>query len=271
VNWVDTAPIYGFGRAEEVVGRALKPIREKPFLVTKCSRVWDKDRTVTGNLTEASLRSELEQSLRRLQTDTIDMYLMHYPLPEQDLERGWATLAEFVREGKVRFIGVSNAGMDQLKILQAVHPIDCIQPPYSMLNRGIEKDVIRYCEEKGIGIIAYSPMQNGLLTGKYTIERILALPEDDFRRRDKHFTEPELGANLEFIASLSGLAASRGKTLAQVAIAWVLRQESVTAAIVGARKPVQIEETYQAGDWNLNEADVAEVEALLRIRSSRLG
>ncbi|MCU0613201.1 MAG: aldo/keto reductase [Candidatus Eisenbacteria bacterium] len=209
INWVDTAPIYGFGRAEEVVGKALRGLTPRPLVATKCSRVWDEQHNVSGNLEERSLRLELERSLRLLQAEVIDLYFMHYPLPEQDMERGWETLSRFKREGKVRQIGVSNIGLEHLKRLQAIEPVACIQPPYSLLERGIEKEIIPYCRAQGIGIVAYSPLQRGLLTGQFSKERIESLPEDDHRKRDKHFVEPAGSVNLQLVEGLRALAARR--------------------------------------------------------------
>jgi aryl-alcohol dehydrogenase-like predicted oxidoreductase len=271
INWVDTAPIYGFGRSEEVVGQALSGISDKPLVVTKCSRIWDEQRNVTGSLEEKSLRAELEASLRRLRLDTIDLYLMHYPLPEGDMEKGWETLSRFVEEGKARYIGVSNISLPQIKRLQQIHPIACIQPAYSMLERSIELETITYCAANGIGIVAYSPIQRGLLTGSLSREKILEMPEDDHRKRDKHFIEPELGPNLELVEGLKKLGRQVGKTPAQIAIAWALRHEAVTGAIVGARSPLQIEETVQAGYDPLPESAIEEIEALLGTRSQAMG
>jgi len=270
VNWIDTAAIYGLGRSEEVVGRALKELSQRPIIATKCGLAWDKDRNISGCLKRESIRTEVEASLKRLQIEVIDLYQIHWPNPDGDIEEGWGAVAELVKEGKIRYGGVSNFSVEQLQRIQSIHPVASLQPPYSMLVRDVEDKLLDYCATNNIGVIVYSPMQRGLLTGKFTRERAQNLPEDDHRSKNALFQEPQLSANLELVERLGPIAEKRGKTLAQLAIAWVLRRPEVTAAIVGARRPSQIEETFSAGDWVLSEEDITTIEELLKEREKRL-
>ena len=273
INWIDTAAVYGLGHSEEIVGKAIKGLRDKPIIATKCERVWDRDGNIFGRLKKESIRSEVEASLKRLKIEIIDLYQIHWPEPDEDIEEAWTTLGDLIKEGKIRYAGVSNFNLEQLKRVQPIHPLASLQPPYSMLERGIEKKILEYCSANNIGVIAYSPMQKGLLTGKFTRERAHKLPEDDHRRRDPRFHEPELSANLRLVEDLRSIAEKSGRTVAQLAIAWVLRRPEVTAAIVGARRPSQIEETVVAGDWVLSKEDIAAIETLLdkRQKSVKLG
>lgn len=263
INWIDTAPVYGLGHSEEVVGRTLKGMKARPLVATKCGRCWGSDRKIYSCLKRPSIRAEAEASLRRLGIEVIDLYQIHWPQPDEDIEEGWAAVAELVREGKVRYAGVSNFSLAQLERIRPIHPVASVQPPYSMLARGVEADLLPYCREHQIGVVAYSPMQKGLLTGKVTPEWVAQLPADDHRRNDPQFRPPRLAANIELAASLRRLAESRGRSASQAAIAWVLRRPEVTAAIVGARKPSQIEETAPAADWELSPDDLATIDALL--------
>jgi aryl-alcohol dehydrogenase-like predicted oxidoreductase len=263
VNWIDTASAYGLGRSEEVVGRTIQGLVEKPIIATKCGRVWNETGKIFGNLKRESIRAEAESSLTRLKIDTIDLYQIHWPDPDEDIEEAWEAMAELVKEGKVRYLGVSNFSVEQLKRIQPIHPVASLQPPYSMLARGVEADLLAYCAANNMGVIPYSPMQKGLLTGKITRERVRNLHESDHRRRDSNFREPRLSANLELVDALRVVAERRGKTLAQLAIAWVLRRPEVTAAIVGARRASQIEETVGVGEWVLSQEDIGFIEALL--------
>ena len=247
INWIDTAAVYGLGRSEEVVGRALKEMKEKPIVSTKCERCWDPDGTIVPRLKRASVKQECEDSLRRLQIDVIDMYQIHWPQPDEDIEEGWSAIAELVKVGKVRWAGVSNFSVAQLKRLQPIHPVAFLQPPYSMINRGIEAEIIPYCEAQNIGIIPYSPMQKGLLSVKVTRAWVDALPATDHRRGDPQFNEPLLSKNIALNDLLREVATRLGTTPAELAIAWVLRQPRITSAIVGARKPGQITETIGGG------------------------
>ena len=264
VNWLDTAPVYGLGHCEDIVGRALKELKgRRPILSTKCERCWDEERQIIPRLKRASIRREIEDSLRRLGVDVIDMYQIHWPQPDEDIEEGWAAIAELVQEGKVRWAGVSNFNVAQLKRLQPIHPVAFLQPPYSMLNRGIEAELIPYCEAHDIGLIPYSPMQKGLLSGKVTQAWVDALPTTDHRRGDPQFNEPLLSRNIALNAGLRALAARLGTTPAELAIAWVLRQPRVTSAIVGARKPGQIAETVGGGRLTIPADALQEIEGLL--------
>ena len=263
INWIDTAAVYGLGHSEEIVGKAIRGLRKKPIIATKCERVWDKGGNISGRLKKKSIRSEIEASLKRLKIEVIDLYQIHWPEPDEDIEEAWTTLGDLIKEGKIRYGGVSNFNLQQLKRVQPIHPVASLQPPYSMLERGIEKKILPYCSAKNIGVVTYSPMQKGLLTGKFSRERVKNLPKDDHRRRDPRFQEPELSANLKLVEHLRSIAEKSGKTLAQLAIAWVLRRPEVTAAIVGARRPSQIEETAVAGDWMLSQEDIAAIDVLL--------
>lgn len=263
VNWIDTASAYGLGRSEEVVGRTIQGLVEKPIIATKCGRVWNETGEIFGNLKRESIRAEAESSLTRLKIDTIDLYQIHWPDPDEDIEEAWEAMVELVKEGKARYLGVSNFSVEQLNRIQPIHPVASVQPPYSMLARGVEADLLAYCAANNIGVIPYSPMQKGLLTGKITRERVRNLHESDHRRRDSNFREPRLSANLELVDALRVVAERRGKTLAQLAIAWVLRRPEVTAAIVGARRASQIEETVGVGEWVLSQEDTGFIEALL--------
>lgn len=266
VNWIDTAAVYGLGHSEEIVGRALQGMSNRPLIATKCERRWDATGRIYGCLTRESVRAEAEASLRRLGIETIDLYQIHWPEPDKDLGESWSAIAELIREGKVRYGGVSNFSLAQLRRLQAIHPVTSLQPPYSMLARGVEAELLPYCAANGIGVIAYSPMQKGLLTGRVTPERVATLPADDHRRNDPEFQPPRLAANIELAAGLRELAESHGKSAAQLAIAWVLRRPEMTAAIVGARKPSQIEETVAAAGWELSAADLTAIDELLKRR-----
>ena len=275
INWIDTAPIYGLGHAEEVVGQAIVGRRDKAgppvIIATKCSRVWDEDTLETSSRLKAkSIRREVEDSLRRLGVEVIDLYQIHWPRPDEDIEEGWGAIADLIREGKVRYGGVSNFSVAQLKRVQPIHPVASLQPPYSMLRREVEDGLLPYCAANDIGVIVYSPMQAGLLTGKFTKERVANLPDGDWRRGNEHFQEPQLSANLALVEKLRPIAERSGRTLAQLAIAWVLRRPEVTAAIVGARRPSQIEETAQAGDWKLSAEGIAEIDLLLAERERAL-
>jgi aryl-alcohol dehydrogenase-like predicted oxidoreductase len=270
INWIDTAPIYGLGRSEEVIGKALQLVEEKPIVATKCSLVWGEDRVVFNSLKKKSVREEVEASLKRLGFEVIDLYQIHWPDPEEEIEEGWATIGDMVKEGKIRYAGVSNFNVEQLKRIQPIHRVASLQPPYNMLRRGIEDEILDYCSKHDIGVIVYSPMQKGILTEKFSREWVYGLPKSDHRSRDSRLKEPTLSVNLEFVEGLREIVKAKGKTIAQLAIAWTLRRPEVTAAIVGARKPSQIEETVQAGEWELTEREIEEIEELLMARSASL-
>lgn len=272
VNWIDTAAAYGQGHSEEVVGRAIEGRRDQIFLATKCGLVWEEGKPeVFGRLKAESVRREAEASLRRLNTDYIDLYQIHWPNPDEDIEEAWGAIADLIKEGKVRYAGASNFSVEQLKRVQPIHPVASLQPPYSMLERGVEEGLLDYCALHNIGVIVYSPMQTGLLTGKYTREMVESLPDNDWRKEHSpHFQEPALSVNLDLVEKLKAIAEDHGKTVAQLAIAWTLRCPEVTAAIVGVRRPSHIEETIAAGDWNLSPDIISEIDRLLADRERAL-
>jgi aryl-alcohol dehydrogenase-like predicted oxidoreductase len=266
INWVDTAAVYGLGHSEELVARALKnlPESERPYVFTKCSRVWDESGNVSDSLKRDSVKRECEDSLRRLQTDVIDLYQVHWPNPDEDIEEGWSAMAELKEEGKVRHIGVSNFDVSQMERAQRIAPVETLQPPYSMLRREVEQEILPYCQENYIGVIVYSPMRSGLLTGKMTPERVQNLPSDDWRRNDPDFQEPRLSKNLELVALLRAIGEVHGRSPAEVAIAWTLRHPAVTAAIVGGRRPDQVEGVIGAAEFRLSEGEIEEIETALQ-------
>lgn len=263
INWIDTAAIYGFGHSEEVVGKAIKELGERPIIATKCGLVWDQQHRKTNCLERDSIVCECEASLERLGVDRIDLYQMHWPIPDEQIEEAWEAMAKLAEQGKVRYVGVSNFNVGQLKRVEQICPVASLQPPYSMIQRDVEDELLGYCADNNIGVVAYSPMQKGLLTGKFSAERAANLAPDDHRRRDRNFLEPKLGANLKLVEGLGPIAQRNGLTLAQLAIAWVLRRKEVTAAIVGARRAGQIAETISAAEGVLGNEDLAEIEGLL--------
>jgi aryl-alcohol dehydrogenase-like predicted oxidoreductase len=264
INWVDVAPLYGKGRGEELISQALDG-RNDIIVATKCGRRWrEKDGKPYLSLRSESIREEVEHSLKRLKREVIDLYQIHSPRPDEEIEEGWETIGDLIREGKVRYGGVSNFSLSQLKRVQAIHPVASIQPSYSMLNRQIEEEKLPYCKDNNIGVIPYSPMQSGLLTGKFTKEHIANLPESDWRLRNKHFQEPALTANLEFVNQLRIIAEKMEKPLGQIAIAWALVRPEITAVIVGARRPAQIEETGPGGDLILTQSGLDHINEMLK-------
>lgn len=262
INWIDTAAVYGLGHSEEVVAKALQGVTNRPYVFTKCERAWDADGQVTPSLKADSIRKECEDSLRRLKVDVIDLYQVHWPQPDEDIEEGWTTMAELQREGKVRHIGVSNFNVAQMKRAQAIAPITSLQPPYSLIRRDIEEEILPFCEENGIGVIAYSPMASGLLSGAMTKERIANLPADDWRSRAEAFQEPKLTHNLALADELRAIAARHGRTAGEAAIAWTLRHPAVTAAIVGLRRADQVDGVVGAMDFRLSDAEIARLESI---------
>lgn len=263
VNWLDTAPIYGLGHSEEIVGRALEGVQNPPLVATKCSRRWDHDGNPYGSMDRDSILAEAHASLKRLRLEVIDLYQIHWPIPDEGIEEAWRAIEELIASGLVRYGGVSNFDVTQMKRAQGIHRIATLQPPYSMLKRDVEKDVLPYCSEHEIGVIAYSPMQKGLLTGKVTRQWVESLPDGDHRKRDSDFSDPKLAVNLELVRRLEQIADRQGRSLAELAIAWTLAHPAVTAAIVGARTPSQIEATAPAGDWDLPEQVMDEIESAL--------
>jgi aryl-alcohol dehydrogenase-like predicted oxidoreductase len=265
INWIDTAPVYGLGHSEEVVGKALEGVANRPYVFTKCARIWDANRQIGKSLKAESIRRECEASLRRLKVDVIDLYQVHWPEPPEDIDEGWQTMVKLKEEGKVRWIGVSNFSAAQMEQISKYGPITSLQPPYSMIRRDIEESVLPYCEAHDIGVLVYSPMQSGLLTGAWSRERLAALPADDWRReKNKHFQEPLFSRNLRLVELLKAIGRRHGRSPGEVAIAWTLRHPAVTAAIVGARKPGQLRELIGAAEWRLTPGEVEEIEAFLR-------
>jgi aryl-alcohol dehydrogenase-like predicted oxidoreductase len=266
VNWIDTAAVYGLGHSEEVVGHALKSWSgPRPYVFTKCGRSWDKEGNVGIVLNADSIRREVEDSLRRLSLDVIDLYQIHWP-PDPDsaeLEEGWSTLASLQRQGKVRWIGVSNFNAQQLRRAHALAPVTSLQPRYSLVHREAEEQVLPYCRRENIGVIVYSPMASGLLTGAMTRERAARLPKDDWRRTHPDFTEPNLSRNLALVERLQEIARRHDRSTGEVAIAWTLHNPAVTGAIVGARNARQAEGVMRAGELRLTDEEVNEIEAFV--------
>ncbi len=261
MNWIDTAAVYGLGHSEEVVARALEGMAEKPYVFTKCERTWDAEGKVVPSLKADSIRRECEASLRRLKADVIDLYQVHWPQPDDEIEEGWTVLAELQKEGKVRWIGVSNFSVAQMERARAIAPITSLQPPYSLLRRDVEAEVLAYCAAHDIGTIVYSPMASGLLSGGMSRERIAALPADDWRGRADAFKEPALTKNLALADRLRAVGQRHGRTAGEAAIAWALRRPEVTAAIVGIRRPDQVAGISGATTFRLNSDEIAEIEA----------
>jgi len=264
VNWIDTAAVYGLGHSEEVVARAVEGVSPRPYVFTKCARIWNEQRQIGKCLKAASVRAECEASLRRLKLDCIDLYQMHWPEPDEDIEEGWATMAKLREEGKVRWIGVSNYNVSQLQRIAKIAPVTSLQPPYSMLVRGAEQDVLPYALDNGIGVIVYSPMRNGLLSGGMTRERVEGFAADDFRRRVPDFQEPALTRNLKVADLLKEIGKRHGRTAGEVAIAWTLRNPAVTGAIVGMRSVAQLEGVIGAMEFRLSKGEIEEIEGMLR-------
>lgn len=264
INWIDTAPVYGLGHSEEIVGKALQGVAHRPLVFTKCARVWDENRQIGKSLKAASIRRECEASLKRLGVDVIDLYQVHWPEPPEDIDEGWQTLVKLKEEGKVRWIGVSNFSETQMAQVSRFGPITSLQPPYSMIRRDIEPSILPWCREHQIGVLAYSPMQSGLLTGTWTPERLAALPPDDWRReKNRHFQEPLFTRNLRLAELLRQIGQPHGKSPGEVAIAWVLRDPVVTGAIVGARKPGQLKDLAGAAAWRLDASGLARIDDFL--------
>jgi aryl-alcohol dehydrogenase-like predicted oxidoreductase len=258
MNWIDTAAVYGLGHSEELVGKAFKGMSKKPFIFTKCGLVWDENRKTSQNLKAASIRKECEASLRRLDVDAIDLYQVHWPV-DGDIEEAWEMMAQLKAEGKVRYIGVSNYSTDQMKKCQAIAPVSSLQPPYSLVSRDYEKEVLPFCLEQNIGVIVYSPMGSGILTGAMTRERIAAFPSDDHRRNSSYFIEPALTKNLALAEKLKAIGKKHGRAAGEVAIAWTLLNPAVTAAIVGGRSAAQVDGICRAWDFQLTQEDLSEI------------
>jgi len=264
VNWIDTAAIYGLGHSEEVVAKALKGRTDRHYIFTKCSMVWNKKGEISRSLKADSIRQEVEASLQRLNVETLDLYQIHWPNPEPDIEIGWTTLAKLKDEGKIRYIGVSNFNVEQLQRAQAIAPITSLQPPYSLINRKAETEVLPFCQQNNIGVIVYSPMQSGLLTGAMSSERIANMPDDDWRKQSTEFQEPQLSRNLKLVEVLRQIGQEHGRSPGEVAIAWTLNHSAVTAAIVGGRNGKQVEGIIGAGEFRLNEQSLEKIGNFLR-------
>lgn len=267
VNWIDTAAIYGLGHSEELVGKALDGNRDEIIIATKCSQVWNEQGSIIHSLKKESVLLECESSLERLKTDYIDLYQIHWPLDEERVEEGWEAIVQLIEEGKVRYGGVSNYNVSQMARTQKVFPIASLQPPYNMFRRSVEGEEFEYCRQNEIGVVAYSPIQCGLLSGSFDMNRVAA---NDWRRKAREFQEPNLGLNLNCVNDLRPVAAKYGRTVSQLAIAWVLRLDVVTSAIVGARRPSQIEETVGGADWKIDEEDLRLIDDLLEQRIGKI-
>jgi aryl-alcohol dehydrogenase-like predicted oxidoreductase len=263
INWVDTAAVYGLGHSEELVAKALQQWRgTRPYVFTKCGMIWNEQCEIDYSLRGASIRRECENSLRRLQVDTIDLYQIHWPADDlAETEEGWSTLAALQREGKVRWVGVSNFSLEELQKAQSIARITSLQPPYSLVRREVEPEILPYCHRENIGVIVYSPMGSGLLTGAMTRERAKALPQDDWRSRNPEFQEPKLSQNMALVERLRRVGARHGRSPGETAIAWTLRNPAVTGAIVGARSAKQVEGVLGAADFLLTEKEIAEIQA----------
>ncbi len=256
INWIDTAAVYGLGHSEELVAKALAGMKSRPYIFTKCSLVWDGSRRVGNSLKADSIRRECEASLNRLKVDALDLYQIHWPNPDADLEEGWQEMARLQEEGLVRHIGVSNFSVDQLRRILPIAPVASLQPPYSMLRPAIEQALLPYCLEQQIGVIVYSPMLSGMLSGAMTRERAATFATDDWRRNNKEFLEPRLSANLELVGLLRQIGVSHGRSPGEVAIAWTLRHPAVTGAIVGGRNAAQVDGIIGACEFRLSEDEI---------------
>ncbi len=264
VNWIDTAAVYGLGHSEEVVARALKGRAERPYIFTKCSMIWDEEGNISHSLKRGSIRREVEDSLRRLQVEAIDLYQIHWPDPEKDIEEGWSTLSDLKREGKVRYIGVSNFNVEQLQRAMDIDRVDTLQPPYSLIHPDVDDEILPFCEKNGIGVIVYSPMMSGLLSGRMTRERIAQFPDDDWRKNNPEFQEPRISRNLGLAELLKSIGRDHGLSAGEIAIAWTLRLSAVTGAIVGGRNPSQVDGIIGAADFRLSEIEIAEINKFAR-------
>ena len=264
INWIDTAAIYGLGHSEEIVAKAIKGRTERPYIFTKCSMVWDESGNISHSLKRESIRREVEDSLSRLQVEAIDLYQIHWPDPDIDIEEGWSTLAELKREGKVRNIGVSNFNVEQLQRAMDIERVDSLQPPYSLIHPDVDDGILPFCEKNDIGVIVYSPMMSGLLSGRMTQERISNFPEDDWRKNNREFQEPRLYRNLWLAELLKNIGRHHGMSAGEIAIAWTLRLSAVTGAIVGGRSPDQVDGIVGAADFRLSKDEIDGIDRFAR-------
>ncbi len=262
VNWIDTAAVYGLGHSEEIVAEAIKD-RERPYIFTKCTRTWDENGKIIGNLKADSIQRECEASLKRLGVDYIDLYQIHWPDPEADIEEGWSKMVDLKKQGKVRAIGVSNFNVEQMKRIQKIAPIDTLQPPYSLIRPDAQNEILPFCEQEHIGVIVYSPMASGLLTGTMSKKRVQDMPDNDWRKNSDQFKEPRLSRNLKFAQLLSDIGYPHNVSAGVVAIAWTLHNPAVTGAIVGGRSEAQVDGVIPAAEFHLSPSELAEIEKFL--------
>jgi aryl-alcohol dehydrogenase-like predicted oxidoreductase len=260
LNWIDTAAVYGLGHSEEIVAAALKGRSNPPYVFTKCELVWNDKREIGQCLKAESIRRECEASLRRLKVEVIDLYQIHWPFPQEDIEEGWTEMVRLREQGKVRHIGVSNFDSEQMKRAQKIAPIVSLQPPYSILRRDIERETLPYVQENKIGVIVYSPMQAGLLSGAMTRERIAAFSPEDWRSKNAQFQEPLLTRNLRIATLLGEIGNRHGRTAGETAIAWTLRNPAVTGAIVGVRNAKQVQGIIGAAEFRLSSSEIEQIE-----------
>ena len=263
INWIDTAAVYGLGHSEELVAKAVAGMKNRPWIFTKCSLVWDARRQMGNSLKADSIRRECEASLKRLNVDAIDLYQIHWPNPDTDIEEGWQEMARLKEEGLVRHIGVSNFSVDQLRRIILIAPVATLQPPYSMLRPAIEQTLLPFCMEQNIGVLVYSPMLSGMLSGAMTRERAANFSADDWRRNNKEFQEPRLSANLELVELLKRIGAPHGCSAGEVAIAWTLRNPAVTGAIVGGRNAAQVEGVVGAAEFRLTVEEIGDIKRFI--------
>lgn len=265
INWIDTAAVYGTGHSEEIIAKALETwTGDNPYIFTKCGLRWDKNGNVFRNLQAESIQQECEDSLKRLNVDVIDLYQIHWP-PMSDnsaIDEAWDMMLTLQQQGKVRWIGVSNFNVQQMNLTKKIAPTVSLQPPYSLINRGVEKEILPYCLTENIGVIVYSPMASGLLTGKMTRERALNLPEDDWRKKSPDFNEPKFSKNLLLVEKLEEIGNRYNRTAGEVAIAWTLNHPAVTGAIVGARSAEQVDGVFRAHTLALTQQEIKEIESI---------
>ncbi|MBN2412016.1 aldo/keto reductase [candidate division KSB1 bacterium] len=263
MNWIDTAAAYGLGHSEEIVGRAIEGTRDKVYIATKCGLAWNSKKKIRNDLSPGSIRNEVEASLKRLNIETIDLYQFHWPDSRTPIEKSWEEMVKLKQEGKIRRLGVSNFDVELMSRCEKIQHVDSLQPPYSLFHREIEKEILPYCLENGIGVVPYSPMFSGLLTGKFDINK---LARDDWRRRNPEYMEPKLSDNLRRVEKLRPIAEKYGKTIGQLAVAWVLKHPAVTSAIVGARRVDQVEENSQAVNFKIAPNDIQFMEELFPVK-----
>lgn len=256
INWVDTAAIYGLGHSEEVVGKAIKGMRDNVLIATKCGMIWDDRRNVKIHASGKSIRNEIEKSLKRLRIDYVDLYQIHWPDPGTEVEESWETMVTLKEEGKARYIGVCNYDKPLLERCGKIAPVQSLQPPYSLIRRQVEDELLPYCKKENIGVVAYSPMQAGILSGKFDISKVA---DDDWRRSNRFYQEPRLSMALELVDKLKPIAKAYGKSVGQLVVAWVLNNPAVTSAIVGARFESQVSENVGAAGFTISPEDISRI------------